>query len=173
MSGTWTEDLTSLTVTKSRKDECHKASFSKLILQGYSSCNTDGNDSIPFTQIWLRDISCVPMYMIHQNRQTLMLAELWEWRKEFGLENSSLSFQLWRPLPLEVSFSKPRWLARIWGQGRHSIVSAKYSSDSALNTCIFDLGYGLTRFTSCFLSLNPQWNFGSIAKYWQCKGKLR
>lgn len=163
-------------MTKSRKDECHKASFSKLIWQNYSSCNTDGNDSIPSAQIWPRDISCVPMYMIHQNRQTLMLAEVCcsytEWRKEFGVEKSSLSFQLWCPVPLELSFSQPRWLARIWGQGRHSIISAKHSSDSALNTCIFDLGYGLTRFTSCFLSLNPQWNFGSIGKNWQCKGKL-
>lgn len=103
---------------------------------------------------------------------TLMLAEVWEWRREFRLGKSSLSFQLWCPAPLELFFSKPHWLARIWGQGGYNIISAKHSSDSALNTCIFDLGYGLIRFMSCFLSLNPQRNLGSIAKHWLCKGEL-
>lgn len=64
-SGFWTEDLTSLTVTETRKGKCHKASVSKLISQEYSWCNTAGKGSVPLTQIRLSDISCVPVCVIH------------------------------------------------------------------------------------------------------------
>lgn len=61
--------------------------------------------------------SAVCLCMIHEKRQTLRLAEVWEAGRDFGTEKRFPSFQLWCPAPLELFFSKPSWPARIRGQG--------------------------------------------------------